>query len=176
MRKGHPRPGWHRLGRAAAAAGLAAAVITTGTPASAAMATASAGAAGLTAAVSCSGYGCDGQNPYGSGCFTGSKVIDDVLLTSPGGTSYGPRVRLWYSPACHTVWASMYDAPYEGAEGPGDADIHRNSDNSRYDCSVPLNDSSCYTNMLYDGGVTSHAHATDYSSKFGTIQATTSDY
>lgn len=147
------------------------------TPASAAFATAGPGALGPRPAVSCSGYGCDGQNPYGSGCFNSSEIIYNVQLTDGLGQGVGAYVRLWYSTTCRTVWASMYNAPYTSGGGQGDADIHRNSDNHRFDCQVPLNESSCYTAMLYDGGTTSHAHATYNSGTFpGTAQATTPDF
>jgi hypothetical protein len=163
---------------AAGAAGLAGTLLAGGTPASAAMVAAAPGAAGPRAAVSCSGDGCDGQNPYGSGCFnSGGEVIYNVQLTDGLGQGVGAYVRLWYSTTCRTVWASMYNAPYSSGGGQGDADIHRNSDNHRFDCTVPLNESSCYTAMLYDGGTTSHAHATFNSGTFpGTAQATTPDF
>jgi hypothetical protein len=106
-----------------------------------------------------SGYGYDGQNPYGSGCFNGSYVVDDKAL---GRT--GAHVRLHYSPNCRTVWASIYNATAAepGNSAGGHADIHRNSDNHRFDCQVYAGDGgSCYTAMLYDGGVTSHAHGTE---------------
>ena len=137
----------HMIRRLAAAA-LGALAMTT----AALIATASS-----ASAATCSGYGCDGQNPYGAGCFTGSEIIDDKPLTNSAGQTDG-RVRLHYSPTCRTVWASIYDAPADSGEA-GDADIHRNSDNHRFDCTVPAGSSSCYTAMLYDGGVTSHAHA-----------------
>lgn len=126
-------------------------------------------------AATCSGYGCDGQNPYGAGCFTGSIVVDDEPLVNQFGQSAG-RVRLHYSPACRTVWGSIYDAPSPDGTGQGWADIHRNSDNHRFDCAVPVNQSSCYTSMLYDGGVTSHAHAEYSPGTIANTSATTINY
>lgn len=101
----------------------------------------------------CSGYGCDGQNPYGAGCFTGSRVVDDKELPV-----VHSHVRLHYSPACRTVWASIYNAARSPGATAALADIHRNSDKHRYTCDVPDKQSSCYTKMLYDGGTTSHAY------------------
>jgi hypothetical protein len=127
-------------------------------------------------AATCSGYGCDGQNPYGAGCFNGSEVVYDLALTNSIGQSAG-RVRLWYSPSCRTVWATIYNAPSPDGAGEGWADIHRNSDNDRFDCSIPQGASSCYTAMLYDGGTTSHAHA-EYTpgTIYGTASATTPNF
>lgn len=127
------------------------------------------------AAVTCSGYGCDGQNPYGTGCITGSSVVDDRPLVNQFGQSAG-RVRLHYSPACHTVWGSIYNAPSPDGTGEGWADIHRNSDNHRFNCEVPINQSSCYTAMLYDFHVTSHAHAEFSPGNIANTSATTIDY
>lgn len=109
-------------------------------------------------AATCSGYGCDGQNPYGAGCFTGSFVVDDEPLVNGFGQSAG-RVRLHYSPACRTTWGSIYDAPAPDGTGQGSAEIHRNSDGRQYTCEIPANQSSCYTAMVYDGNVTSYAYA-----------------
>jgi Protein of unknown function (DUF2690) len=127
--------------------------------------------------VTCSGYGCDGQNPYGSGCFTGSEIEYNTELVDPLGQPVGAYVRLWYSPTCRTVWATIYDAPSPDGTGEGWADIHRNSDNDRFTCEIPQNASSCYTLMLYDGGVTSHAHGEWTPGTFpGTATATTPDF
>lgn len=120
-----------------------------------------------------SGYGYDGQNPYGAGCFNGSYVVDDKALGQTGA-----HVRLHYSPSCRTVWASIYNAtaPEPGNSAGGHADIHRNSDNHRFDCQVYAGDGgSCYTAMLYDGGVTSHAYGTE-DNGFNTGAAYTINY
>lgn len=122
--------------------------------------------AGPAAAVTCSGYGCDRQNPYGSGCQTGSVVKYDVPL------GMGPRVRLHYSAACRTVWASIYDVP---SGWQSYADVHRNSDGLELYC-YPGSYSSCYTNMLYDGGVTSHAYGWVSFGSGGTEAVATPDY
>lgn len=104
-------------------------------------------------AATCSGHGCDHQNPYGAGCSNGSEIIYDEQLN--GATAH---VRLWYSPSCRTVWASIYDAPAPDGTGEGYAEIHRNSDGLTLECQVQQGDNNCYTNMLYDGGVTSYAY------------------
>ena len=46
------------------------------------------------AAVSCSGYGCDGRSPYSTGCITGSIVVADDPLYDPSGYYTYGRVRL----------------------------------------------------------------------------------
>jgi hypothetical protein len=100
-----------------------------------------------------SGYGYDNQNPYGTGCFTGSYVAESALIGPTGASIY-----LHYSPGCRAVWASIVNAPPQTANNAGGyADVHRNSDNARLACNAGYK-TSCYTNMLYDGGVTSHAY------------------
>lgn len=115
-------------------------------------------AAGPAAAATCSGGGCDHQNPYGAGCFSGSYVVYDIP-TGGAAAGYAARVRLWYSPACSTVWASIYDVP-PGA--PSWASVTRHSDGLTLSCQVDVGGvqssaTSCYTNMLYDGNSTSYA-------------------
>jgi hypothetical protein len=103
----------------------------------------------------CSGYGCDNQNPYGAGCFTGSYVAESAQI---GPTT--AEIYLHYSPSCRTVWASIVNAPPQTVNNAGGyADVHRNSDNHRLSCNAGYQ-TSCYTNMLYDGNVTSHAYGT----------------
>jgi hypothetical protein len=124
--------------------------------------------AGPAAAVTCSGYGCDHQNPYGSGCSNSGQVIYDVPLgysDGVGGTAYDGHVRLHYSTTCRTVWASVYGLAH--AVGSSDdksasAHVHRNSDGTTLTCNVASGSTSCYTNMLYDGGVTSYATGSNY--------------
>lgn len=155
-----------RIMGAAATASLVAGFMTVAAPAS----------AGQVKPATCSGYSCDGQSPYSTGCINGSEIPYDLPLTNSIGQSAG-RVRLWYSPTCRTVWATIYDAPSPDGTGEGWADIHRNSDNHRFTCYIPQGSSSCWTYMLYDGGVTSHAHA-EYTpgTIYGTASATTPNF
>lgn len=71
-------------------------------------------------------------------------------------------IELWYSTACRTVWAHVKGTtsidPYD-SEG-GVARITRNNDGKALRCSVESG-SSCYTNMLYDAGMTSFAGGSD---------------
>jgi hypothetical protein len=113
--------------------------------------------AGRVPSATCSGYGCDNQNPYGAGCFTGSYVAESAPVGPAGSTA---AIYLHYSPSCRTVWASIVNAPPQTVNNAGGyADVHRNSDNHRLSCNAGYK-TSCYTNMLYDGGVTSHAYGT----------------
>lgn len=148
----------------------------TGALAAGFMAVAAPASAGQVRPATCSGYSCDGQSPYSTGCINGSEIPYDLPLTNSIGQSAG-RVRLWYSPTCRTVWATIYNAPSPDGTGEGWADIHRNSDNHRFTCYIPQGSSSCWTYMLYDGGVTSHAHA-EYTpgTIYGTASATTPNF
>lgn len=143
-----------------------------------AVAAACLGAAGFTAATiapasaaTCSGYGCDHQNPYGAGCFNGSSVVQSATIGPTGASVY-----LHYSPACRTVWASIVNSPpaEPGDSAGGSAYINRNSDGASGFCNAG-SASSCYTNMLYDGGVTSYASA-QVDTGFAIYSARTASY
>src|SRR6478672_10914324 len=82
----------------------------------AATATALVVTAGPASAVTCSGYGCDGKSPSGSGCSSGATIINDVSLgysDGVGATGYDGKVRLYYSSLCRTVWAYVYNLTSE---------------------------------------------------------------
>jgi hypothetical protein len=121
--------------------------------------------AGSADAATCLGAACDRQNPYGAGCAADGEVIYD---DSVGGAAEGmdPRVRLWYSPSCGAVWASIYNSV--GPDGGGGvASITRNSDGLTLSCQVDVTPvqstpSSCYTNMLDDLTSTAYASASQY--------------
>jgi hypothetical protein len=112
------------------------------------------------AAVTCSGYGCDGKSPSGSGCSSASQIINDVPLgysDNVGGTAYDGHVRLYYSSLCRTVWAYVYGL---SSDSTATAHVYRNSDGHQQGCSA--GNSSCTTNMLYDANVTSYATGDNY--------------
>ena len=116
--------------------------------------------AGPASAVTCSGYGCDGKSPSGSGCSSGATIINDVSLgwsDNVGGTAYDGKVRLYYSSLCRTVWAYVYDL---SSDSTATAHVYRNSDGHQQGCAA--GNSSCTTNMLYDANVTSYAYANNY--------------
>ena len=124
------------------------------------MATALLVVASPASAVTCSGYGCDGKSPSGSGCSASNTVINDVPLgysDNVGGTAYDGHVRLHYSSLCRTVWADVYGL---SSDSSAVAHVHRNSDGHQQGCSA--GNTSCTTNMLYDANVTSYADASNY--------------
>lgn len=64
-------------------------------------------------AATCSGTGCDGTDPYSTGCAGGSAsywVVETTPLiedsTGVGNNSYG-YVQLWWSQTCQTNWTRM---------------------------------------------------------------------
>lgn len=98
----------------------------------------------------------DNKDPSSTGCNNSAYTVDTVYL--PSGSN--ARLLLRYSPACRTVWAHVIGAAVKvaGNNAGGSARIHRNWDNVGLDCVSPVGGTGCYTNMLYDGGTTSHAH------------------
>jgi hypothetical protein len=57
--------------------------------------------------INCSGTGCDGWDPYSSGCaYANAHLVQAAgsVITFSGG-----RVELWYSNTCQTNWALTYN-------------------------------------------------------------------
>jgi hypothetical protein len=110
--------------------------------------------------VTCSGYGCDGQWPDISGCANTAITAESTTIYWGDNEAIG-RIDLRYSTACRTVWARVLSY-YDGGVGET-ATVIRNSDGADHSCytylySQLLGAYSCYTEMLYDGGVTSFAN------------------
>ncbi len=57
--------------------------------------------------VTCSGTGCNGQDPYATGCASGAYEITSAgrYLTDPYGDTNGSIIHLFWSPRCQTNWA-----------------------------------------------------------------------
>jgi hypothetical protein len=124
---------------------------------SAAAATTGAGTTRIAPQVSCSGYGCDGQPPDVSGCAATAITAEFAQIKDSTGRYLG-QIQLRYSTACRTVWARILSV-YRGSEY---AAVVRNSDGTFEECftdsfSSTLGAYSCFSTMLYDGGVTSFA-------------------
>jgi hypothetical protein len=64
-----------------------------------------ASAAPVGIAATCSGYGCDYQDPAVTGCSAGSNNTASAAVTY-GGVSYG-TVELRWSPTCQTNWSRL---------------------------------------------------------------------
>jgi hypothetical protein len=63
--------------------------------------------AGPAAAASCSGGGCNGLDPYATGCAQGAYEVTSAgrFLQNPYGGTNGSVVHLFWSPSCQTNWA-----------------------------------------------------------------------
>lgn len=57
-------------------------------------------------APACSGYNCDGKNPYSMGCAVSYGVIDMSYIYDNSGKNIG-YVQLWWSNTCQTNWARV---------------------------------------------------------------------
>lgn len=59
-----------------------------------------------SASPSCSGSGCNGRDPYTSGCAQGAYEVTSAgrYLTNPYGGTNGSIVHLFWSPSCRTNW------------------------------------------------------------------------
>lgn len=131
-----------------------------------------------TAVVMASIY--DGQSPYYNNCASSAYTARSAYLKDPSGNVVG-IVELRYSPTCRTVWARVTDylsnnGYIPGVQGTVDAYVHRNSDGRQESCtSTQVGQTSCYTPMLDDAGVTSYAHG-DVDISAAWPQATTGSF
>ena len=117
-----------------------------------------------TAAVSCSGRGCDGKDPVSSGCSSTAITAEDREIITSDGRGVTGVIQLRYSTACRTVWARIINS-FTPSNSNAEGSVFRNSDSNVESClhltySSSLGNYSCYTAMLYDGGVTSYAVGT----------------
>ena len=108
-----------------------------------------------TASASVGSYPYDGQDPSASGC------NNDAVTVGAADVGAGATILLRYSPGCRTVWAHVEGvAPKTQDNAGGSALIYRETDGAgiRVYCGSAT---SCYTPMLYDAGMTSHATGTN---------------
>jgi hypothetical protein len=63
-------------------------------------------AANPAMAATCSGYGCDYQDPVATGCASGSYTVSSAAV-SRNGVQYG-TVDLRWSPTCQTNWSRVW--------------------------------------------------------------------
>lgn len=100
-------------------------------------------------------YYYDGKSPSSTGCNNDAYTV----YTRYAGSA---RLLLRYSPRCRTVWAHILDAATRTANNQGgSARVHRDQDGAAISCASAWGGTGCYTNMLYDGGLTSHAHGSN---------------
>jgi hypothetical protein len=107
--------------------------------------------------VTCSGHGCDGKDPESTSCASTAITAEYANIFDAYAERIG-QIQLRYSTACRTVWARVIAFGLT----KGSAVAKRNSDGLGFTCtgltySQTLGAYSCYTLMLYDGGVTSYA-------------------
>jgi hypothetical protein len=96
-------------------------------------------------------YYWDNKAPAGTSCANDAYTAATTLG--------GATLLLRYSPSCRTVWAHLENAAkyIPGSQDGGQARILREQDGAAIYCHAPSGGTSCITNMLYDGGFTSHA-------------------
>jgi hypothetical protein len=109
-----------------------------------------------------SGYGYDGLWADQTSCANDVRTAKSTSVLTQGQLSavWG-KIELRYSPSCRTVWARVTTPTLPLTQA---ASVVRNSDGKYQRCdgrlwSSTLNSYYCITAMLYDGGVTSYAHA-----------------
>jgi hypothetical protein len=123
------------------------------------------GAAPHVANASCNLRGCDGQDPYATGCDGSSSMI----AATPNYPA-APGTILYWSSACHTNWAAVYSSVDFGGSYV-DVDVQGTdplAGSGKYNVDVNFN---CYCygtfvwgNMVYSPGC---ARAYGYSSLYG---------
>ncbi|MDJ0344661.1 DUF2690 domain-containing protein [Streptomyces sp. H10-C2] len=125
-----------------------------------------------------------GQDPQASGCGADAVTMRSATVTSAGTGAAIGTVELRYSVACHAAWTRLKLTGPLAECGPiqptwgcsyAGALIHRDSNGVEEHCSVNAGQTSCWTNMVDDQGVTSYSKGTI---KLGpdTQSATTTSY
>lgn len=84
--------------------------------------------AGPAMAVTCVGYGCDGQDPNVSGCSSGANTTSYAYLRDPNNNVVG-LLELRYSPTCGTNWGRV--TSYIGSKNMF-TDVTRQTDGRRF--------------------------------------------
>jgi len=128
---------------------------------------ASAAPVGITA--TCSGYGCDYQDPAATGCSAGSNNTASAAVTA-GGVTYG-TVELRWSPTCQTNWSRL--TINAGGSNPNGywrgVDVYRQSPAASAFFDYYGAGSPVFGNMLYSPGC---AKAIAYLQVSATVTAT----
>lgn len=127
-----------------------------------------------------------GKDPATSGCATDATTVGTSPIKNPSGGVLG-TIDLRYSVTCHAAWARItLPTPLHICStvcpswGPqrASAVVHRNSDGVEETVTVDDGNTTAWTNMVDDQGVTSYAKGTVFldSSSDGTGTATTIAY
>jgi hypothetical protein len=118
--------------------------------------------AGAQPLVTCSNYGCDGWDPSQSGCSASASTPVPARQIYDHANRHLGQIELRYSSTCRTVWARVTNYISDAGNG-----FITRTDGAQEACgisswSTTMGGYSCYTPMLYDGGVTSFALGEDY--------------
>ncbi|WP_052434592.1 DUF2690 domain-containing protein [Streptacidiphilus melanogenes] len=145
-----------------------------------------AGLIGATGSANAVGTTYTGQDPMATGCASDATTMESATVMSPIGGGAMGTIELRYSVSCHAAWARLtLNAPAGGttcgthcpAWGPNEytAVIHRNTDGVEEKVTMSDGQTSVWTNMVDDGGVTSFAQSTIKITS-NTSTATTASY
>lgn len=130
------------------------------------------------ATVRCSGSSCNNTDPASTGCSATATTVKEVEAYEADGSGIAVGyIDLRYSTACRTTWARFVAFyPSEDGEIDGAVSLVRNSDGRSESCqayntsfSSTLDGYTCYTDQLYDGGVTSYASGYVYDPSSGLV-------
>ncbi len=121
-------------------------------------------------AATCSGTGCDGKDPYSSGC-AGSGASYYVAETAPlinastgvASNSYG-YIQLWWSNTCHTNWARMVVNVSGATLGLEDVVLKSPNSAGLYHYPIQFNGSegTYLTPQIYAAGIPAEAEGSLY--------------
>ncbi|MCX5226843.1 DUF2690 domain-containing protein [Streptomyces sp. NPDC006553] len=113
----------------------------------------------------------DGADPASTYCGGTTGTPRSAAVHDPRYGFHVGTIDLRYNSGCRTVWARItLDNPQgwcgDSAAGQpcATAEVIRESDGATLSCQVPQGGTSCYTRMLNDAGVQSHAQGITYTS------------
>lgn len=110
--------------------------------------------AAVRPAVSCSQFGCDGQDPVASGCSNTAVTVASANIWNFDQTVLLGRVDMRWSNACHTNWARTVSFVNPGEP---DAVIFRPGDGAHKDSGFGPDGGTVWSPMLYGQGMCTYA-------------------
>ncbi len=110
-------------------------------------------------------YPYDGQSPEATSCASDATTMESAQVVTSGGVNVGV-IELRYSLSCHAGWARLTLNASQGACGTASAGydcsqaiLTRDNDGEQETCSITQGQTQCYTDMLYDLGMSQFAQA-----------------
>lgn len=105
-------------------------------------------------AASCSGHGCNGQDPIYTGCNQNAYLAKEYLIKDKYGIAIWNKVQVYYSNTCGTNWVRVTGNPYGGATYKMIQSLHSNGTPMFTEEETDYGYAASYSMMVYAPGST----------------------